>query len=91
MRISAAKFFLELSAKELSYSAMADGPANKTAPAEVVAAALNKPTPRFAGMKMKLGSVPLSTALFADGEKNHKEPALRVSAAIFFRHFLQKI
>jgi hypothetical protein len=63
---------------------MADGPANKTAPAEVVAAALNKPTPGFAGMKTKLGGVPVSTALFADGKKNHKEPALRVSAAVFF-------
>ncbi len=63
---------------------MADGPANKTAPAEVVTAALNKPTPGFAGMKMKLGDVPTSTALFADGEKNHKEPTLPVSAAVFF-------
>jgi hypothetical protein len=49
---------------------MADGPTNKTAPAEVVAAALNKPTPGFAGMKTKLGGVPTSTALFADGKKS---------------------
>jgi hypothetical protein len=48
---------------------MADGPADKTAPAEVDAAALNKPTPKFAGMKRKLGGVPTSTALFADGKK----------------------
>jgi hypothetical protein len=68
-RVSAANFFPALSAKELSYSAMADGPANKTAPTEVVAAALNKPTPRFAGTKTKLGGVLTSTALFADGKK----------------------
>jgi hypothetical protein len=84
LRVSAADFFPALSAKELSYSAMADGPANKTAPAEVVAAALNKPTPGLALMKMKLGSVPTSTALFADGEKNHEDPALHISAAILF-------
>jgi hypothetical protein len=64
---------------------MADGPTDKTAPAEVVAAALNKPTPGFAGMKAKLGGVPTSTALFADGKRNHEESALRVNTAVFFR------
>jgi hypothetical protein len=35
-------------------------------------------------MKTKLGGVLTSPALFDDGKKNHEEPALRVSAAVFF-------
>ncbi len=48
---------------------MADGQSDKAASAELVAAALNKPTLGIAGMKMKLGSVLTSPALFADGKK----------------------
>ncbi len=43
-RVSAVIFFPALSAKELSDSTMADGQSNKAAPAELVTAALNKPT-----------------------------------------------
>jgi hypothetical protein len=70
---------------------MADGLSDKTAPAELVAAALNKPTLRIAGMKTKLGGgVLTSPALIADGKKTHEEPALCVSAAVFFQHVLQE-
>ncbi len=71
---------------------MADGPANRTTPTEVAAAILTKPTPRFAIMKTKLGVV--STAgmsLFADGKKTHEEPVSRVSAAIFFDTFCERV
>jgi hypothetical protein len=63
---------------------MADGQSDKAAPADLVAAALNKPTLGIAGMKTKLGGVLTSPALFADGKKNHEEPALHVSTAVFF-------
>jgi hypothetical protein len=69
LRLSAANFFPELSAEESSDSTMPDGQSNKTAPAELVAAALIKPTLRIAGMKTKLGGVLISPALFADGKK----------------------
>jgi hypothetical protein len=62
---------------------MADGQSNKAALTELVAAALNKPTLGIAGMKTKLGDVLTSPAMFADGKKNHEEPALRVSGVFF--------
>jgi hypothetical protein len=46
-----------------------DGPANRTAPPEVVAAILKEPTPGIAGMKTKFGVVSTGMALFADGKK----------------------
>jgi hypothetical protein len=61
-----------------------DNPADRTAPPEVVAAILKKPTPRIAGMKMKFGIVLTSSALFADWKKTYEEPALHVSAAEIF-------
>jgi hypothetical protein len=61
---------LALSAKELNYYSVADGPADRTTPAEVALAILMKPTPRFTRMKTKLGIVPIAgTMLFADGKK----------------------
>jgi hypothetical protein len=68
-RVSAANFFPAFSSKELSDSTMVDGQSNKAAPAELVAAALNKPTLGFAGMKTKLDGVLTSPAVFADGKK----------------------
>jgi hypothetical protein len=67
-----------------------DGPANRTALPEVVAAILKEPTHGIAGMKTKSGVVSTGMVLFADGKKTYEEPALCVSAAIFSRHFLQK-
>ncbi len=48
---------------------MADGPADRTTPAEVATAILAKPTPRFVRMKTKLGVVLTGMSLFADGKK----------------------
>jgi hypothetical protein len=53
----------------LSDSSVADGPADRTTPAEVATAILAKPTPRFVRMKTKLGVVLTGMSLFADGKK----------------------
>jgi hypothetical protein len=68
---------------------MADGQSDKAAPAELVAAALNKPTLGTTGMKTKLGGVLTSPALFADGKKNHEEPAL--CTVFFFSMYCERI
>ncbi len=53
----------------MTFLPTSDGPANRTAPPEVVAAILKKSTPAIARMKTKVGIMLTGTALFADGKK----------------------